>query len=324
MTASPCVPPRQLGQSGIRVTPVGLGVSEFSGGRTLLGARIPVIPQPVKNEIVAAALAGGVTWFDTAELYGGGVSESSLATALKAAGRANGDVVISTKWWPLFRTARNIPRTIGRRLRALDGFDIDLYLVHQPFGFSSPESEMDAMADLAEAGAIRAVGVSNFGARQMRRAHAALQKRGLGLAVNQVHFSLLNRAIERNGVLQAARDLGVTIVAHTPLEQGVLTGRYHDRPELMAGRPATWRVRFGRLVRSTSALGAAMREIAEKHGATCAQVALNWVITVHGDTVVTIPGATKVHQAEENAAAMTFRLADADIDRLNGLTRTSP
>lgn len=107
----------------------------------------------------------GVNWFDTAELYGGGVSEASLSKALKAAGKKDGEVVVATKWWPLFRTARNIPRTIEDRIHFLDGFSIDLYMVHQPYGFSSPELEMDAMADLVEAGTIRSVGVSNFSAK---------------------------------------------------------------------------------------------------------------------------------------------------------------
>jgi aryl-alcohol dehydrogenase-like predicted oxidoreductase len=314
-------PPRTLGRTGIAVTPVGLGLMEFSGGRTLLGARVPVIPQKDKNEIVAAALGGGINWFDTAELYGNGVSEASLSSALKSAGRRDGDVVIATKWWPVLRTARNIPRTIGNRLRALDGYSIDLYLVHQPFGLSPPEAEMEAMADLVEAGRIRAVGVSNFGAKRMRRAHAALQKRGLPLAVNQMPYSLLTRAIETNGVLEAAKELGVTIVAYTPLEQGVLAGKYHRHPELMANKPAVWRARFGRRVRSTRALVAALEEIGSRHRATAAQVALNWVISVHGETIVAIPAATTASQASENAGAMTFRLSDAELARLDDLSR---
>jgi len=313
-------PSRKLGQSGISVSPVGLGVMEFSGGRTLLGAPVPVIPQTDKDAIVAAALQGGINWFDTAELYGKGASEASLSRALKAAGKADGDVAIATKWWPLFRTAGHLRRTIDDRLRFLDGYSIDLYMVHWPFGFSAAEAEMEAMADLVEAGKIRAVGISNFGAKRMRRAHAALQKRGLRLAVNQVPFSLLTRSIETNGVLQAAKELGVTIVAYTPLEQGVLSGRYHRHPELMAKKPAAWRARFGRHVRSTGALIAALEEIGSRHAATPAQVALNWVIGIHGEAIVTIPGATKVHQAAESAGAMAFRLTGEELARLDELS----
>lgn len=312
--------PRRLGGSDLRVSPVGLGLQEFSGGRTLLGVPVPVIPQPDKNAIVAAALGGGIDWFDTAELYGGGASEASLAAALKVSDVANGDVVIATKWWPVFRTARNIGRSIDDRLRCLAGYGIDLYMVHKPVGFSSAEAEMDAMADLVEAGRIRAVGVSNFSAKQMRRAHAALRRRGLPLAVNQVSFSLLTRAIETNGVLDTAKELGVTIVAYTPLEQGVLAGTYHRHPQLIASKSVVWRARFGRRVRTSGPLMAALEEIGSSHGASPAQVALNWVIRVHGEAVVTIPAATKVQQAAENAAAMTFRLTDAEVGRLDDLS----
>src|SRR5512140_206380 len=103
---------RKLGKTNIEITPIGLGMMEFSGGGGLMGFAFPVIDQPEKNATVKAGLDGGVNWFDTAELYGAGVSEASLATALKAAGKSDADVVVGTKWWPLFRTAGNIPKTI--------------------------------------------------------------------------------------------------------------------------------------------------------------------------------------------------------------------
>jgi len=117
---------RPLGKTGIEVTPIGLGMMEFAGGGGLMGSAFPVIEQENKNVMVKAGLDGGINWFDTAELYGAGMSEMSLATALKTAGMKNGDVVVATKWWPLFRTASNIPRTISDRLRFLDGYSIDL------------------------------------------------------------------------------------------------------------------------------------------------------------------------------------------------------
>jgi aryl-alcohol dehydrogenase-like predicted oxidoreductase len=312
---------RTLGQTGIPVTPIGLGMMEFSGGGGRLGKLFPVIPQEEKNAIVDAALAGGINWFDTAEIYGDGVSEASLSAALKAAGRADGDVVVATKWWPVFRTARSIPRTIGTRLRLLDGYSIGVYMVHQPFGFSPVEAEMEAMADLVEAGRIHSVGVSNFNAERMRSAHAALRKRGLPLAVNQMRYSLLHRAIETNGVLDEAKQLGVTIIAYTPLERGLLTGKYHENPELIGKKPALWRAIFRKRVERTRPLVAALQEIGASRNATAAQVALNWVVSFHGDAIVTIPGVTKVRQAAESAAAMTFRLSDAELARLDGLSR---
>jgi aryl-alcohol dehydrogenase-like predicted oxidoreductase len=314
-------PMRTLGKTNIKVTPIGLGMMEFSGGGGLLGAAFPKITQEEKNATVRAALDGGINWFDTAELYGLGVSEASLAAALKAAGKSDQDVVVATKWWPLLRTARNIPRTIQDRIRFLDGYSISLYMVHQPFGFSSPEAEMDAMADLVEAGKIRSVGVSNFNPARMRRAYQQLKKRGLPLAVNQVQFSLLNRSIETNGILDTAKELGVTIIAYTPLASGLLTGKYHKNPELLQKKGFFWRSRLQGGLEKSRPLVQAMEEIGTRYNATPAQVALNWVIHFHGETIVTIPGATKVRQAEESAGALKFKLTADELAWLDELSR---
>lgn len=316
------VPKRALGKTNIQVTPIGLGMMEFSGGGGLMGSAFPIIDQENKNAVVKAGLDGGINWFDTAELYGSGVSEASLAAALKAAGKTNDDVVVATKWWPLFRTARNIPQTIEDRLRFLGGYSIGLYMVHQPFGFSSPEDEMDEMAKLVEAGKIRSVGISNFNSDQMRRAQRQLQKHGLPLAVNQVHYSLLNRAIEKNGILETAKELGVTIIAYTPLESGLLTGKYHKNPQLLDKKPLIWRLRLRRDMEKSRVLVAMLEKIAGQHNATTGQVALNWVINSQGESVVTIPGVTKVSQAQENAGAMKFKLSDDEIAQLSELSRS--
>jgi aryl-alcohol dehydrogenase-like predicted oxidoreductase len=147
------------------------------------------------NAIVNAALEGGINWFDTAELYGRGRSERGLSRGLKAAGVNDDEVVVATKWSPMLRTAGNIPKTIDTRIMHLEGYSIDLYMVHQPYSFSPPEAEMEAMADLLDAGKIRSVGVSNFNADQMRRAHAALEKRGIPLAVNQMQYRVASSQV---------------------------------------------------------------------------------------------------------------------------------
>lgn len=311
-----------MGKTDLRVTPIGLGMMEFSGGGGLVGAGFPVIPQEQKNATVRAGLEGGINWFDTAELYGAGVSEASLSKALKAAGKRDEDVVVATKWWPLMRTARNIPRTIDTRIHLLDGYSIGLYMVHQPFGLSSHEAEMDAMADLVEAGKIRSVGVSNFSASAMRRAHKRLQRRGLPLAVNQVRYSLLDRKIETNGVLDAAKELGVTIIAYTPLAFGLLTAKYHRQPELLRRKALHWRLRLQRGLEQSRPLVTALEAIGRKHNATATQVALNWVINSQGATVVTIPGVTTASQAAENAGAMQFELSGDELQRLDELSRS--
>ena len=321
METNEILPMRHLGKTDILVTPIGLGVMELAGGGGMAGRMFPVIPQDEKNAIIKAALDGGINWFDTAEMYGAGVSERSLAIGLKAAGKTDQDVIIATKWQPIFRTARNIPVSIEARLRFLDGFSIANYMVHNPASFSSPEAEMNAMADLVEAGKIRSVGVSNFNPARMRRAHAALAKRGLPLAVNQMRYSLLSRAIETNGVLETAKELGVTITAYTPLGRGLLSGKYHKNPELLNRMTGLRKGMLQRNLERTRPLINVMDEMAARYQVTLAQVALNWVINYNGETVVTIPGATKVSQAEEAAGAMKFQLTREEMARLDEVSR---
>lgn len=179
---------------------------------------------------------------------------------------------------------------------------------------------MDAMAELVKTGKIRSVGISNFNAEQMRRAHRQLAKHGLPLAANQVRYSLLDRRIEKNGTLETAKELGVTIIAYTPLESGLLTGKYHKDPRLLENKSAFWRGRLQRGLEKSRTLVNALEEIAIRYNATAAQVALNWVINSQGETVVTIPGVTKVSQAQENAGAMKFKLSEAEITRLSQLS----
>ncbi len=312
---------RHLGHTDIEITPIGLGVMQFSGSSGFFRGIMPDLPAEQMNAVIKTALNGGINWFDTAEIYGHGRSERGLANGLKAAGVKDGEVVIGTKWFPIFRSASNIPQTIDDRIHFLDGYTIDLYMIHQPWGFSSPETEMAAMADLVKAGKIRSVGVSNFNLEGMQRAQAALEKRGLPLAVNQVQYSLLNRKIETNGVLDAARETGVTIVAWSPLASGLLSGKFHKNHELLDQTPYFRRLMLRRRLERSRPTVNLLEEIAARYEVTPGQVALNWLINFQGETVVAIPGASKVQQAEENAGAMKFRLSDEELTRLDKLTR---
>ena len=285
-----------------------------------MGSWDPIGPEET-DAIVAAALAGGINWFDTAELYGFGRSERGLARGLQSAGKANGEVVIATKWMPFLRWARSLKSTIGKRQAALDPYAIDLHQVHAPLSFSSIPAQMDAMADLMEAGKIRAAGISNFSAAQMRKAHKRLAERGFPLASNQVEYSLLNRRIESNGLLDAARELGITIIAYSPLTMGLLSGKFHKDPNLLDSRPRGRRMRLRGQIEKSRALIAGLEEIGTAHGVTVSQVALNWLIHFHGETVVVIPGATKVRHAEESAGSMAFRLSDDEMARIDALSR---
>jgi len=311
----------RLGKTDIEVSPVGLGCWQFSGGQGLVGKFWRAIPQQAVNDIVEAALDGGINWFDTAEMYGRGASERALAAALTRAGKAHGDVVVATKWSPFLRTAASIASTLGQRLESLAPFAIDLYQVHNPFGFSPVESEMRAMADLVAQRKIRAVGVSNFNAVRTRRAHAALATHGIVLASNQVKYSLLDRRVERNGIVAAARELGVTIIAYSPLEQGLLTGRYHEHPESLRALP--WPRRWTsqhRLQRSRPVVEALAR-IAREHNATPSQVALAWLCQFHPGLVAVIPGASRVEQVVETRQAMDLVLPQRELQRLDDVSR---
>ncbi len=312
---------RPLGQTGYMVTPIGLGVMQFSGGSGMFKMVFPDLSQEEMTGIIKTALDSGINWFDTAEMYGRGKSEQGLANALHELGQADQDVIIGTKWFPIFRTASNIPRTIDDRLKFLDGYTIDLYMVHQPWGFSSPEKEMDAMADLVEDGKIGSVGVSNFNLDQMTRAHKALEKRGLPLAVNQVQYSLLHRKIESDGVLQAAKDMGITIVAWSPLGRGILSGKYYTDPGSYDSLPIGRKMMMRDQIKDSTQVVAELVVIAEKYQVTPAQVALNWLINIHGETVVAIPGASKVYQAAEGAGAMQFKLSEDELAKLDQLSQ---
>jgi aryl-alcohol dehydrogenase-like predicted oxidoreductase len=168
---------------------------------------------------------------------------------------------------------------------------------------------------------VRFVGVSNFREQDLRRAHAALAKRGLPLASNQVKYSLLDRRIEKNGTLAAAKELGVTVIAYSPLEQGLLSGKFHRDPSLLAGTGIRkWTPAFRRLDKSRPLIDE-LEKIAQAHGATSSQVALAWLVTFHGDTVVAIPGATKTKHVDENVGAMGLTLSRQELDRLDELSR---
>ncbi|HMA54418.1 MAG TPA: aldo/keto reductase, partial [Acidobacteriota bacterium] len=315
---------RRLGASDLMVSPIGLGCWQFSQGQGFGGKFWGTMTDEEILAVVRISLDGGINWFDTAEAYGRGASERALARALKALGKAPGEVVVATKWHPLFRTARSIPKTIGARIENLGGYPIDLFQVHSPLSFSSIKAQMTAMARLVEEGKIRTIGVSNFSARQMRKAQAALARRGLRLASNQVRYSLLDRAIETNGVLDAAKELGISIIAYSPLAQGILSGKFHADPSLILRKPG-YRRYLGpfkpRGLERSRPLIEALRDVAAKHGATSSQVALNWVAAVHGDSVVAIPGASSPAQAEENAGALKFSLAREDVELLDRVSR---
>ena len=313
---------KPLGRTGIMISPIGLGCWQFSKQENLAGKFWPTLEDDLIEKVVAVSIEGGINWFDTAEAYGSGASEKALSKALQASGEKQGDIVIATKWWPALRFASNISKSINRRISALEPYPIDLYQVHQPFSFSGEKSEMEAMAELVNRKLIKAVGVSNFNARKMKNSWETLRKSGIPLASNQVRYSLLDRKIESNGVMDLAKKLGITIIAYSPLAQGLVTGKFHDNQELLKNigfRKYSSQFKPEGLEKSRPVV-VLVKELSVKYGVTPSQVALNWLIHYNGDTVVAIPGATKEIHAKENAGAMSFRLSDEDIVRLDNVS----
>lgn len=311
---------RKLGNTDIAISALGLGTWQFSNGGNFVGGYWDALPAERMRDIVTAAVDNGINWFDTAQMYGNGTSERNLVRALGAASKKPGDVVIATKWWPVLKTANNLRDTMDDRLACLEGFPIDLHQIHQPLSVSSVEKQIHVMADLLDAGKIRSVGVSNFSAKAMCKADDVLRSRGYSLASNQVHYSLMARQIERNGILQEARNRGMTIIAWSPLEQGMLSGRFHREPGRIARlswmrRSALW-FQTSRLTKSLRLIEA-MERIALAHNASVPQVALSWLIHSHGDTVVAIPGASSVAQVEQNAGALNLLLSDAERNEID-------
>ena len=311
---------RTLGKTDIKVSPIGIGVMMWMQGKGLMGRLAPDISESVRNDIIKESFAGGINFFDTAEMYGFGRSETNLSKALKANNVEDKDVVIGTKWAPIFRRARNMRRTVNNRIKYLDSYTIDLYMIHQPISFSSIKTEMKELSRLVENDKIRSVGISNYNADKMRKAHEELEKLGLPLAANQVNYSLVRRNIESNGILDTAKELGVTITAYTPLAGGLLTGKLHNNPEALKNKFAMYRMVAKRNLEESVPLVETLTEIGKAHEALPGQVALNWLVSYSGDTVVTIPGATKVYQANENAGAMAFQLSKAELNEIADLS----
>ena len=223
------MPLRQLGRTQITISPIGLGCWQFSSGRSLIGKYWGSVQPETIQEVVGVSWQNGVNWFDTAEVYGRGMSERSLSAGLQAVGVKPEEAIIATKWMPLGRTADSLTAHIDIRLKELSPYPISLLQIHNPLSFSSIESQRKVMAQLIDAGKIRAAGVSNFNLAQMRRAAETLAAQGSPLASNQMRYNMLDRRIEDNGVLEYAKQTGITIIAYSPLAQGLLTGRFHGQ-----------------------------------------------------------------------------------------------
>ncbi|WP_071516402.1 aldo/keto reductase [Geitlerinema sp. PCC 9228] len=300
-----------LGNNGPQVTPLGVGT--WSWGDTLFWDYGKEYNENQVREAFQASVEAGITLFDTAEVYGLGESEKLVG---KFARESDIPVAIATKYfpfpWRIFRNA--VTDALTESLQRLQVSSIPLYQVHMPFTFfMNQETLMDALAEEVKNGRIEAVGVSNYSAGEMRAAHEQLQKRGVPLASNQVQYSLLHRKIESNGIWDTAQELGVTIIAYSPLAQGLLTGKYTGQEKPTGARGIDPKFKPSGL-QKISPVTNCLRQLAEKHQKTPAQVALNWLVS---RGAIPIPGAKNAEQAKQNAGALGWQLDAEDTQELD-------
>jgi len=270
--------------------------------------------QAYGEEQIAAAfrtsLEAGITLVDTAEIYGNGRSERYVGKFIKEMGKP---VFVATKFLPFpWRwTKRSVVRALRHSLERLGLEKVDLYQLHWPSPVVPVERYVEGLAEAVQAGLTRTVGVSNYDKNQMQRAYTVLAKYNIPLASNQVEYHLLDRRIEKSGLLDRCRELGVRLIAYSPLGKGTLTGKYGpgNPPPGLRGRE------YGHVMKDLPALLALMTEIGQEHGGkTPGQVALNWTIC---KGTLPIPGAKNAEQAAQNAGAIGWRLTPEQVKALD-------
>jgi len=240
--------------------------------------------------VFSAAIDAGAGLIDTAEMYQSGRSEQVIGECMR---RDSRPVVVVSKFtpWPWRLSPKTLPKALDASLARLGTKKIDLYMIHFPFTLLDIPTLLELLAEAVRAGKIGAVGVSNFDARRTHDAAKTLERHGLPLAANEVHYSLWHRKPEKNGVLEACRALDIPLIAYYPLRSGKLSGN--------------------------ASLDGALARVAGARGKPVAQVAINWLLK-RDPRVVVIPGATSVGHLRENAAALEWTLTDeefAAIDR---------
>jgi aryl-alcohol dehydrogenase-like predicted oxidoreductase len=288
---------RSLGASGIKVSSLGTGTNRWAQGKN----------DEAVFQAYQSLVDAGVNFFDTAEVYNGGKSERLLGACLQ---RDHRPVVIASKFAPLPTRLRRrqFMNALDASLSRLGVLTIDLYYIHFPYSLLSIETLMDLMAQAVEAGKVRAVGVSNFNAKQMHRAATRLGRYHIPLAANQVRYNLLQRQPEENGVLDTCRELNVALVAYRPLEGGRL--KSNTVPGAPSGSPSTGGE--AKAASKEEVLQQTLEAIAQQRGNSVSQVALNWLLR-RDEHVIPIPGATSVRHASENAGTLSWELSNDEF-----------
>jgi len=298
-----------LGKTSIQISRIGIGTWAW-GERWVFGAEYK---ESELQSVFEQSLKSNINFFDTAEVYGMGKSEKILGRFLH-----NNSLkpVIATKFNPRMRFGQNaLRKALKNSLKRLGLEKVDLYQIHNP---GKINQWVNAIADVYEEGLIGAVGVSNYNPEQFKQAYEILHKRGIKLASNQMHYSLLYRKHELNGLLNLCKQLDVSFLAYMPLAQGSLTGKYtpENRPKGFL-RQITYRKGLLKQIKSLIEL---MLEIGQKYGGkTPSQVAINWVI---GKGATPLVGVNNKNQLNEIIGALDWRLSAEDLQKLDEISES--
>jgi len=308
--------PHQLADSGISIPPLGVGTWAWGDRATWgMGGYDTKISLETIRDAWDASVDSGATFFDTAEVYGKGESERIIGSLLAEDPERAAKVVLATKFMPS-PWKLNVTSALMDSLRAsLDRLGVEsvaLYQIHGPVSLRGHAALAEALATAHQAGLVKSVGVSNYSSRETRSIHDQLAQRGLGLATNQIEFSLLRRVPETGGLLATCAELGVVPLAYSPLGQGRLTGKY------TVDNPPPKSRKFSNFPMSMVAdVVAEMHRIGAKHGGKApSQVGLNWIMA---KGAVPIPGAKNREQALENAGALGWEMEVDDVAALDAV-----
>ena len=255
----------------------------------------------------------GVTLLDTAEIYGRGESERIIGGLVEEDPANRERLVVATKFLPApwkLAVGPALMAALRASLARLKMPSVHLYQIHGPTSLRSHRAMAAALAEAHRAGLVKAVGVSNYSEVEMRAIHSALAEHGISLATNQIEFSLLRTMPEASGLLRVCQELGVVVLAYSPLGQGRLTGKYSA-----VNPPPGRRMFSNHPMAEIDSIVAELGRIGARYGGkTPAQVALNWVMC---KGAVPIPGAKNRVQAEQNAGALGWRLSVEDVTALD-------
>jgi len=297
---------RRIGASGPTVTSVGVGT--WAWGERKFWEFGKGYGRADLDAVFARALELGVSWFDTAEVYGDGASESIIGELLA---RTKEAPLIATKVMPERADPRTVRKAAEGSLKRLGVEAIDLYQVHWPPPKMPMADLMREMEALVDDGLVRAVGVSNFSVAEVEQAQGHMQH--ARIVSNQVHYSLLHREPEEEGLVEHHRRTGVGIIAYSPMEQGLLTGKFTptDLPQgFRGGKPRFQAENLRRLAPLLDVLAG----VGKAHGRTMAQAAMAWLLK--DPNVVVIPGAKNVRQLEEDVGCVDWQLTGKELDRI--------